>query len=235
MPSDRPSSSNKRLWLTASLVIAGFALLLALISRAHPLPESLLRASRWALAVALFGYGCVRRSLMTWIFVSMVIGGIAGYDFPHQAVALQVITQIFLRLIKTIIAPLIFSTLVVGIAGHSDVKQVGRMGVKALIFFEVITTLALAIGLVAINVSKAGVGLRPPEEQAQPAISVQHQSASDVVLHVFPENIAKSIAEGQVLQVVVFALLFALALSMLPPPRRAPILSLCENLSETMF
>ena len=234
MPRQRQNSSQF-LWFVLTLAVAGIAVLLALVSRTHEIPEALLRGSRWALVVALFGYGCVRRSLMTWIFVAMVIGGIVGYDFPHQAAGLQVITQIFLRLIKAIIAPLIFSTLVVGIAGHSDVKQVGRMGVKALIFFEVITTLALVIGLVAINMSKAGVGLRPPEAQAPSAISVQHQTASDVVLHIFPENIAKSIAEGQVLQVVVFALIFALALSMLPQPRRAPLLSFCESLSETMF
>ena len=234
MPRSRPTSSHS-FWLVLSLALAGIALLLALISRSQPIPETLLRGSRWALVVAIFIYGCVRRSLMTWIFAAMVIGAVAGYDFPHQAVGLQVITQIFLRLIKAIIAPLIFSTLVVGIAGHSDMKQVGRMGVKALIFFEVITTLALAIGLIAINISKAGAGLHMVEAQAQPPISVHHQSASDVVLNIFPENIAKSIAEGQVLQVVVFALIFALALSMLPQARRAPMLSFCESLSETMF
>jgi proton glutamate symport protein len=172
---------------------------------------------------------------MTWIFVCMIVGGIVGYDFPHQAVALQLITQIFLRLIKAIIAPLIFSTLVVGIAGHSDLKQVGRMGLKALIYFEVITTLALIIGLVAINISKAGVGLQPIEAQTQAPLATQHQSASDILLHIFPENIAKSVAEGQVLQVVVFALIFALALSMLPAARKAPLLTFFESLSETMF
>ena len=234
MPRLRKSSSQS-FWFLLIVVVTGIAIFLALISHSHPLPEIVLRSSRWALLIVLFAYGCVRRSLMTWIFVSMVVGGIVGYDFPHQAAGLQLITQIFLRLIKAIIAPLIFSTLVVGIAGHSDMKQVGRMGLKALIFFEVITTLALVIGLVAINVSKAGVGLSPIETQGQAPIAVQHQSASDVVLHIFPENIAKSVAEGQVLQVVVFALIFALALSMLPPARRAPMLSFCESLSETMF
>ena len=234
MPRPAPKRSQL-LWLFLSIALALIALLLALISRSFAIPTELLRASRWALVVVLFVYGCMRRSLMTWIFVSMVIGAIAGYDFPRQALALQVITQIFLRLIKAIIAPLIFSTLVVGIAGHSDVKKVGRMGVKALIFFEIITTLALAIGLIAINVSKAGVGLQLTASQAQPAIAVQHESASDLILHVFPENISRSVAEGQVLQVVVFALIFAIALSMLPQSRRAPMLSFCESLSETMF
>ncbi|MBV9146118.1 MAG: cation:dicarboxylase symporter family transporter [Acidobacteria bacterium] len=234
MPGKRTASPASLRWTFAALAVLTVAVLLAVVGHFHPFPELLLRGSRWVVAAVLLGYGVVRRSLLTWIFVCMVIGGIVGYDFPPQAAELQLITQIFLRLIKTIIAPLIFSTLVVGIAGHSDMKQVGRMGIKALIFFEVITTLALVIGLIAINVSKAGVGLKPME--AQPAaIAVQHQSASDIVLHIFPENIAKSIAEGQVLQVVVFALIFALALSMLPQARRAPMLSFCESLSETMF
>jgi Na+/H+-dicarboxylate symporter len=235
MGRNRQSFFSQRLWLLLTIVVAGIAVLLALTSRAHPLPEVLLRSSRWAVAAVLFVYACLRRSLMTWIFASMVIGGIFGYDFPRQAIASQIVTQIFLRLIKAIIAPLIFSTLVVGIAGHSDLKQVGRMGLKALIFFEVITTLALAIGLFAINVSKAGVGLHAAAGEMPAALAPQHQSASDLILHIFPENIAKSVAEGQVLQVVVFALIFAMALSMLPPLRRAPLLSFFESLSETMF
>lgn len=166
----------------------------------------------------------------------MVIGGIFGYDFPHQALALQLVTQIFLRLIKAIIAPLIFSTLVVGIAGHSDLKQVGRMGLKALIYFEVITTLALVIGLAAINISKAGNGVKVPADQVTSSNNVpQRPTASDLILHVFPENIAKSVAEGQVLQVVVFALIFGIALGMLPEVRRRPLLTFFESLSETMF
>src|SRR6185437_8172300 len=187
-------------WLAATIVFSAIATGLCLISRVHPVSPPLLIASRWAVLVALLVYACLRRSLMTWIFASMVIGGILGFDFPRQAVAFQVVTQIFLRLIKAIVAPLIFSTLVVGIAGHSDLKQVGRMGIKCLIYFEVITTLALVIGLAAINISKAGVGVRAPADQvAAPAVP-QKQSASDLILHIFPENIAKSVAEGQVLQ-----------------------------------
>ena len=216
-------------------MLAALALIAALISRAYPLSEALLRGTRWALVGALVIYALLRRSLMTWIFASMIIGGIFGHEFPRQAVALQVITQIFLRLIKAIIAPLIFSTLVVGIAGHSDLKQVGRMGLKALVYFEVITTLALIIGLTAINISKAGVGVHVPADQvAAPAVP-QKQSPSELILHVFPENLAKSVAEGQVLQVVVFALIFGLALGMLPELRRRPLLSFFESLSETMF
>jgi proton glutamate symport protein len=226
---------HTRSWLLLLVIISGIAVLLALISRTHALPEPLLLASRWAVVLVSLIYAFLKRSLTTWIFVCMVVGVIFGHDFPQQAIASQIVTQIFLRLIKAIIAPLIFATLVVGIAGHSDLKQVGRMGVKALIFFEVITTLALLIGLFAINVSKAGTGLKAPPEQVQSTVPVQHQSASDIILHVFPENIAKSVAEGQVLQVVVFAILFSLALGMLPEPKRRPLLSFFESLSEAMF
>jgi proton glutamate symport protein len=234
MSNGKKSKSNHHRWLAALLVTGTLVVILGLISRSHPISESVLRGSRWILVAVAFAYGCVRRSLMTWIFVAMLIGGIFGYDFPRQAMALQVVTQIFLRLIKAIIAPLIFSTLVVGIAGHSDLKKVGRMGLKSLIYFEVITTLALAIGLVAINFSKAGAGLQPPPQIQAPAIA-QPQTASDLILHIFPENIAKSVAEGQVLQVVVFALIFSLALGMLPEARRRPLLGFFESLSETMF
>ncbi len=138
-------------------------------------------------------------------------------------------------MIKTIIAPLLFATLVVGIAGHPNLRHVGRMGVKALVYFEVVTTLALFIGLAAINLTRAGVGVQPPEGLPPAGVTGAKQTVSDVVLHAFPENVAKSVAEGQVLQVVVFSILFAIALSLLPERRRKPMLSLAEGLSETMF
>src|SRR5207248_3723552 len=180
---------NQRIWLATVLVLTALALIFVLISHARPLPEALLRSTRCALVGALLIYALLRRSLMTWIFASMIIGGIFGHEFPRQAVALQVITQIFLRLIKAIIAPLLFSTLVVGIAGHSNLRQVGRMGLKALVYFEVITTLALFIGLAAINISRAGMGITLPPSAAAPPVAPAPQSASDIILHAFPENI----------------------------------------------
>ncbi|MFI5103627.1 MAG: dicarboxylate/amino acid:cation symporter, partial [Terriglobales bacterium] len=136
--------------------------------------------------------------------------------------------------IKTIVSPLIFGTLVVGIAGHADLKQVGRMGIKALLYFEIITTIALFIGLGAINLSQAGVGVPRPATVAAPP-ATQPQKAADIILHVFPENIAKSVAEGQVLQVVVFSIIFAIALALLSEHKRRPMLEFCESLSEVMF
>jgi proton glutamate symport protein len=191
---------------------------------------------RW-LAVLLFAvYGVRRGSLTPWIFVAMVAGAEIGFDAPGFAVELRVFSDIFLRLIKTIVAPLILATLVVGIAGHGDLKGVGRVGVKSLIYFEVVTTLALAIGLLAINVTKAGVGLIMPAVANVQKVTVPPPTHwDDFLLHMFPENLAKSISDGQILQVAVFAVFFGIALATLSDEKRAPVLRLCESLSEVMF
>lgn len=196
-------------------------------------------SARWLLVATLIAYASVRRSLTSWIFVAMVAGAVAGHDFPQIAsddhLNVRVLALIFLRLIKTIIAPLVFATLVVGIAGHSDLKSVGRMGWKSIVYFEAVTTIALVIGLIAINVSQAGVGAQITVTAAAPGQTLQALSASDTILHAFPENIAKAIAEGQVLQVVVFSIIFGIALAMLKEERRRPMLVFCESLSEVMF
>src|ERR1700679_689619 len=185
----------------------------------------------------LTAFALQRRSLTVWIFVAMVAGAELGFDAPAVAVNLRVFSDIFLRLIKTIVAPLILATLITGIAGHGDLKSVGRMGIKSLIYFEVATTLALIIGLIAINLSRAGVGLSlsasPAAGQTAPASASIHWQ--DFLLHVFPENIAKSVSEGQILQVAVFAIFFGIALAGLNRERRAPLLSFFTSLSETMF
>ncbi len=190
---------------------------------------------RWLGVLALVGFAVQRRSLTPWIFVAMVAGAELGFDKPDVAVQLHVLSDIFLRLIKTIVAPLILATLVVGIAGHGDLKGVGRMGVKALVYFEVVTTLALCIGLLAINITKAGVGLaiQTVGTGALDKPPVTHWD--DFLLHIFPENIAKSIADGQILQVAVFAVFFGIALARLSQAKREPVLRLCESLSEVMF
>src|SRR5438034_7636734 len=147
-------------------------------------PPLLLVGSRWLALAALVGYAWFRASLTTWILVSMVIGAEIGHDWPAAAVNLRILSLIFLRMIKTIIAPLLFGTLVVGIAGHSNLRQVGRMGIKALVYFEVVTTVALFIGLAAINISRAGVGINLPAPTTAPApIAAAPQSASDIILH----------------------------------------------------
>jgi proton glutamate symport protein len=198
-------------------------------------PSGVLLAVRWLVTALFVAHAVARRSLTTWIIVSMVVGAGIGYDFPAVAVNLRVFSQIFLRMIKTIIAPLLFATLVVGIAGHSDIKQVGRMGIKALVYFEVVTTLALFIGLAAINISQAGKGITLPAAAKTEAIAPVRQSASDIVIHIFPENIAKAVSEGQILQVVIFAIVFGIALALISEAKRRPILTLTESLAELMF
>jgi proton glutamate symport protein len=192
---------------------------------------------RVAAIVVLAVFAVRRRSLTAWIFVAMVAGAELGFDAPAFAVSLRVFSDIFLRLIKTIVAPLILATLVTGIAGHGDLKSVGRMGVKSLVYFEVVTTLALVIGLAAINLSKAGVGLAlpPAAETSEVIVTPPPTYWQDFLLHVFPENIAKSVAEGQILQVAVFAVFFGIALACLKEERRTPLLRLFESLSEVMF
>jgi proton glutamate symport protein len=199
------------------------------------LPGLVLVISRWTAICVLFIYGIMRNSLTAWILICMVIGAELGHDAPGFAVNLRVLSLVFLRMIKTIIAPLLFGTLVVGIAGHSNLKQVGRMGIKALLYFEVVTTLALFIGLAAINLSKAGVGVNLPPPTQTEQLTAAKETPTDVILHIFPENIAKSVAEGQVLQVVVFSIIFAIALAMLSEEKRRPMLAFAESLSETMF
>jgi len=177
-----------------------------------------------------------RPSLTSWILIAIVAGGAFGYFFPDAATQLRVLSTIFIRLIRTIVAPLLFATLVVGIAAHGNLKQVGRMGIKALVYFEVVTTLALLIGWAAITISRAGVGITlPPPAPGEQAAAPAPQSWQDIVLHVFPENIAKSVADGEVLQVVVFSVIFGAALAMVPEPRRRPMLTFVEALAETMF
>jgi len=220
-------------WLAAAAIVLS-ASLSAVNILLTPLPAGLLFAARW-LAIALLAVCALyRRSLAFWILVAMVAGAAIGYDWPRVAVNLQPVGGIFLRLIKTIIAPLLFATLVGGIAAHADLKKVGRMGIKAIVYFEVITTVALVIGLAAINLSRAGVGVHLPTPSGD-ALPAQKLTASETILHIFPENIAKSVAEGQVLQVVVFSILFGMALAMVPEERRRPMLKLIESLAETMF
>jgi proton glutamate symport protein len=190
---------------------------------------------RWALVLGLVLWAWRRRSLTAWILVSMAVGAEVGHDWPEVAVSLRLLSQIFIRMIKTIIAPLIFATLVVGIAGHPNLRHVGRMGLKALVYFEVVTTLALFIGLAAINFSQAGAGLHPPEALQPSGTRPPPQTFSDVVLSAFPENAAKAVADGHVLQVVVFSLLLAIALSLIGEEKRRPLLLFCESLAAAMF
>src|SRR2546423_10282514 len=175
-------------------------------------------------------------SLTTQILVALVVGGFLGWLKPEWGNAIYFLRDIFLNLIKSIIAPLVFSTLVVGIAGGGDLKKVGRMGVKALLYFEVVTTAALFIGLGVVNLIKPGVGIvlaANPTSIAQ--IQQTHaQGFRDIITHIFPSSIIDAMVRGDVLQIVAFSVLFAMALSAIGEKGR-PVLRACESLSQIMF
>jgi proton glutamate symport protein len=231
----------KKIWKYFPFILIGVitvTLFLLVIQANHfaDIPKSMLATSRIISVLLLFVYAFRKKSLTTWILVCMVAGAEFGYDVPGVAKKLQVFSDIFLRLIKTIIAPLLFSTLVVGIAGHADLKQIGRMGWKSLLYFEIVSTIALFIGLAAINIGQAGVGVVLPLNPEAPQVAaLKEQSTRDFILHIFPENIAKAIFEGQILQIVVFSIIFGIAVAMVREKYRTPMIRFSESLAETMF
>ena len=198
------------------------------------------RLVRYGLMAFLCLISFKRKKLSLWIFSSMIIGVEVGMDFPAFALEMERFGKIFLRLIKSLVAPLIFGTLVVGIAGHSNLKQVGRIGLKSILYFEIVTTIALFIGLLAINVTQAGVGVkveaRAKKKKKSIELLAQKAEHKDHFVEIFPENIAKSIAENQVLQVVIFSVIFAIGLGMVKNEKhKATMLNFSESLSEVMF
>lgn len=198
------------------------------------------KMARFLLIALLFVISFKRKKLSLWIFSSMILGIEVGMDFPAFGLEMERFGKIFIRLIKSLVGPLIFATLVVGIAGHSNLKQVGRIGLKSILYFEIVTTIALFIGLLAINVSQAGVGVKKQASQQELDKSAelleQTKQHKDHLIEIFPENIAKSMAENQVLQIVVFSVIFAIGLSMVKNVQhKNTMLSWTESLSEVMF
>jgi len=232
LESQPPSRSVALRTLSATAVLLFAAGLAASFLHA---PAQLAISLRW-IAFALFlPYALHRRSLLLWTFFAMLAGAELGIDAPGIASQTHFLADIFLRLIRMIVAPLIFGGIVTGIAGHNQLSGVGRVAVKALIFFEVVTTFGLLLGAVAIDITQAGAGVTLPAA-VQPVAPVAHpETWQQILLNIFPENIAKAVAENQILQVAVFALLFGTALAMLPEPKRTPLLSVLQSLTETMF
>ncbi len=174
-----------------------------------------------------------RISLTTWILIGLVAGVVFGGALPKQAVGLAILGTIFLRLIKSIIAPLLFGTLVSGIAGAGSVKTMGRIGGKAILYFEIVTTVALFVGLGAVNLIKPGVGVQL-QQRVAPAAAQTGVGASQLVEHAFPTSIIDAMAKGEVLQIVVFAFIFGAACATVGIKAR-PVVQFCESLSEVMF
>jgi proton glutamate symport protein len=232
-PSHRPSSASsaaeRALFAAASIVFAA-----AVALRFIPSLAATALVLRW-IGLALFIPVAIRRrSLLVWTFYAMIAGAVLGLDAPHAAAQLKVAGDIFLRLIRMIVAPLIFGGIVTGIAGHGELKGVGRVAVKAIVFFEVVTTLGLILGLIAINLSHAGVGVALPAS-TQAITAAAPETWQQVLLNIFPENIALAVAQNQILQVAIFSILFGSALATLPEPKRAPLVTVLQSLTDTMF
>jgi proton glutamate symport protein len=176
-------------------------------------------------------------SLTTQIFIGLLAGILIGYLWPAAGVAIKPLADMFLRMIKMIIAPLVFSTLVVGIAGSGDLKAMGRIGLKAILWFELATTVALALGLVMMNVFRPGAGVSLPmaaDTQELAAMAKSQQSGWDILLHLFPTSIVDAMAKGDILQIVVFATIFGVALAAVGEKGR-PLVELLDSVAQVMF
>ena len=167
----------------------------------------------------------------------MILGVAVGWAYPAESQNLKLISNLFLRMIKCILVPLVFGTLVVGIAGHSDdLKAVGRLALKSLFYFEVVTTMALVIGLLAVNLARPGDGMKlPPPAAATDTIKATKVTLSGIVEHIVPKSFFEAAAANDVLQVVFFAMLFAVALAQVKGKPKENMLRFCEALTEVMF
>ncbi len=178
-----------------------------------------------------------RISLTQWILIGMALGTLVGYWVPDFATSLRPLSTTFLRMIKSIIVPIIFGTLVVGIAGHGDdMKRVGRLAFKSLVYFEIVTTLALFIGLVAVNLVQPGVGVElPPPAAGTPVPGGSQPTFTSVLEHIVPQSFFEAAVSNQVLQIVFFSVIFAVGLSQVRGRPKEAMLGFCEGLAETMF
>ena len=173
----------------------------------------------------------------TQIFIGLVLGILVGYVWPGFGVAVRPLADVFLRMIKMIVAPLLFATLVIGIAGAGDLRSLGRIGLKAIVYFEVATTIALVLGLVLVNVFEPGAGLAVPlvaDTAAVASMARNQQGAWDLLLHLFPTSIVDAMARGDVLQVVVFATFFGVAVAAIGPKGK-PVYDVLESTALVMF
>ena len=180
------------------------------------------------------GRALKRLSLTAWIFIGLAAGIVVGMAAPGVAVRFSPVSNIFLRLIRSIIAPLIFATLVYGIAGAGDLKRMGRIAAKAIVYFEAVTTLALFLGLAAVNLARPGAGLMLASSPAEPAIAQAKPDLATTIEHVFPASIIDAMARGDVLEIVVFSFIFGAACAAIGVKAR-PVVSFCESLAEVMF
>src|SRR5690606_16391609 len=209
---------------------------------------------RWVVAAVLTLNAVARKNLTTWILTCLVLGVFVGLDFPNLARAMQPLSQGFIKLVKTIVGPILFATVVFGIAGNSDLKSVGRMAWMSMLYFVSATTLAIFMGLIVINIIKSGVGVDVAHmlHQELPRTSTVTESDARALEHIsenvhgvykfntfirdtFPENIVKSVYENKVLQIVIFGVIFGIGLALVEEKKRKPLVDFTESLSEAMF
>lgn len=228
--------------LSRLLLATGLILLAAgyLLGGRAVLPHALAPMVRWTGLVLVTASAAIARSLKATMLVSMLIGIEIGLDAPYFASQLKFLSDIFLRGIKLLVAPLILGTLVTGIAGHGDLGQMRRIGIKALVYFELVTTLALLIGLAVANISQAGTGVHVSAPAPAGQISVTTEAhGADYWQHFFtdmiPDNIASAVAGNQILQIAVFAVLLGLGLALAPEEKRRPLLALAESVTAATF
>jgi len=178
----------------------------------------------------------MKLTLTKQIFIGVALGILIGHFFPQFGTQIGWLRDIFLHLIKAIIAPLVFATVVVGIAGGGHVKTLGRMGAKSIFYFEVVTTLALVIGLIVVNVVQPGHGIALAGDPGTLGVIAENHPKTliETIVHIFPTSIIDAMAKGDVLQIVTFSVLFGIALSALGE-RGKPILTFCESLAQVMF
>ncbi len=230
---DRPTRTPdllNRLLLAAALLIGVCGVAAALLH----LPLATGVMLRWVGLALLTAHAVRRRSLLEWTFLAMLAGAELGLDAPAAAVQTRFAADIFLRLIRMIVAPLIFGGIVTGIAGHGELRGVGRVALKAILFFEAVTSIGLALGALAIDWTQAGAGVVLPAALALPT-AAKPETWQQILVNIFPENIAQAVAQGQILQVAVFALFFGSALALLPAEKRAPLVTVVQSLTDTIF
>ncbi|MBR2386651.1 cation:dicarboxylase symporter family transporter, partial [bacterium] len=181
------------------------------------------------------------KRLTLHIFIALIAGILFGWLLPQYAIKMQPLGDLFLRMVKMIIAPLIFATVVVGIAGHGNVKNLGKIGLKTIVYFEIATTIALILGFVMANVLKPGAGFNIDSSAISMAtvetmknVSTQSISMSQMLIHTVPESVIEAMAKGDLLQIVVFAIFFALAVCAVGQKAR-PVLDFLQSTCDIMF